>query len=199
MIDRMQWQIQDKQNDWQDAVADPGQTEWLTGCSGRSRTNGMIDRMQWQIQDKRNDWQDAVTDPGQMKWLTGCSDWSRANEMIDRMQWRIQDLQTGGAKVERHRRDDWGAQGTDGGGVWEGVSPSPLLHWEKGLGRDNAPSLYFFILDLRKLNSSRDVAPDSQSSECLWKSKETWGWCKTVEVLQHNALSSWWRCSSLAR
>ena len=42
------------------------------------------------------------------------------------VQWRIQNLQTGGAKVERHRHEYRGAEGAEGGGVWEGGSaPSP--------------------------------------------------------------------------
>ena len=34
-----------------------------------------------------------------------------------RNQWRIQNLQTGGAKVERRRREYRGAEGAEGGGV----------------------------------------------------------------------------------
>ena len=44
---------------------------------------------------------------------------------------------TGGAKVERRRREYRGAEGAEGVRCGEGVSPT---HWGRGLGRGSAPS-----------------------------------------------------------
>ena len=41
--------------------------------------------------------------------------------MLSYYQWRIQDLQTGGAKVERRRREYRGAEGAEGG--WKLARP----------------------------------------------------------------------------
>ena len=55
------------------------------------------------------------------------------------VQWRIQDLQTG-AKVERQRHEDRGAEGAEGIGFGEGVSPPQ----RGGSGEGHCPSQKMF-------------------------------------------------------
>ena len=61
------------------------------------------------------------------------------------------------------------------------------------------------VLKVSKLTESRtaagmlfQTAGAETAKECLWKSEEAWGRCKTVQP-ECNALDDWWRCSSLAR
>ena len=64
-------------------------------------------------------------------------------------QWRIQDLQTGGAKVERCRREYRGAEGAERGEVWGGGFPLPT-----GEGAVPPPQKIFLTLDLKMSTSS---------------------------------------------
>ena len=66
---------------------------------------------------------------------------------IGNAQWRIQELQTGGAKVERRRREYRGAEGAEGVGCGEEVFPYPV--W-RGLWRGQI----FLTLDLKMSTSS---------------------------------------------